>query len=72
MSEHFRTISQEQAHELILRYEMGAQPKEDFGNFLVPESDGTYTAIDNTIGSCETETFKTRFEAVKYLCGVEV
>jgi len=72
MSEHFRTITQEQAHELILGWEMGAQPQSEYGRFLVPESDGTYTAIDNTIGSCETETFKTRFEAVKYLCGVEV
>ena len=72
MSEHFRTITQEQAHELILGWERGAQPKEDFARFLVPESDGTYTAIDNSIGACQTTTFKTRFEAVKYLCGVEV
>lgn len=71
MSAHFKTITQEQARELILGWEMGAQPQADFGRFLVPESDGTYSAIDNSTGNCWTETFKTRFEAVKYLCGVE-
>ena len=71
MAGHFETITQEQSHELILRYEMGAQPQADFGRFLVPESDGTYSAIDNTTGNCWTETFKTRFEAVKWLCGID-
>lgn len=66
---HFRTITQEQAEELLLGYEMGAQPTKDFGRFLVAESDGTYTAIDNSTGKFETKEFKTRFEAVKYLVG---
>jgi len=72
MSEHFRTITPLQANELLLRWDSGAQPKEDFGRFLVAESSGTYTTINNAAGKCEIEKFKTRFEAVKYLCGVEV
>jgi len=72
MAGYFKTITAIQANELLLRWDSGAQPKEDFGRFLVQESSGNYTTIDNTAGKCEIEKFKTRFEAVKYLCGVEV
>jgi len=71
MSEYFKSITPIQANELLLRWDSGAQPQADFGRFLVPESDGTYAAIDNTTGNCWTETFKTRFEAVKWLCGID-
>jgi len=72
MSEYFKSITPIQANELLLRWDSGAQPQADFGRFLVQESSGNYTTIDNTAGKCEIEKFKTRFEAVKYLCGVEV
>jgi len=70
MNEHIKTITVKEAHELLKRYSGGYLGEDDRGRFLVAESDGTFTAIDNSTGDCWTEDFKTRFEAVKYLYGI--
>ena len=70
MSEHIKTITVKDAYELLKKHAVGSLKEEDKGRFLVHESNGSFTAIDNSTSSCWTEDFKTRFEAVKYLYGI--
>lgn len=67
--EHFKTINTDQLYRLLKRFAKEEMAEPDNGKFLLPEADGTFTAIDNTTWNMYMENFKTRFEAVKYLVG---
>ncbi|MGB4588997.1 MAG: hypothetical protein WBI17_07155 [Clostridiaceae bacterium] len=69
--ENIKTITEEQASELLDRYCNNTLTNEDKGRFLIAYENGTFTAIDNTSGDCWTEDFKTRYKAVEWLCGKE-
>jgi len=63
----FKTITEKQAWELLNRNEAGIYPKEDLGQFLITNEDGTFSAISNSIECIWLLDFKTRFEAVRWL-----
>lgn len=71
MSELIQKITEKQAGRLIDRHGNNSMKKEDQGLFLIDNVNGSFSAIDNSTWNCWTEDFKTRFEAVRWLCGKE-
>lgn len=66
-----RTLTEEQASELLDRHDNKTLTAEDQCLFLIYNANGSFTAIDNSTGNCWTEDFKTSFAAVQWLCGKE-
>ena len=62
-----RKLTDQEAIDLINRWDNHQLRPEDYGKFYSWNDNGTVTAIDNSDGNCWTEDFNNFFAAMKWL-----